>query len=58
MPVIEAMACGARVALSIIPVFEEITDADARHIDPMTSNVGARPEWFSACGVRCGRECR
>ena len=35
MPVVEAMACGARVALSRIPVFEEIAGADARYVDPM-----------------------
>jgi glycosyltransferase involved in cell wall biosynthesis len=35
MPVVEAMACGARMALSRIPVFEEIAGADARYVDPM-----------------------
>jgi hypothetical protein len=35
MPVIEALACRARVVLSRIPVFEEIAGADARYIDPM-----------------------
>lgn len=35
MPVIEAMACRARVVLSRIPVFEEIAGADAWYIDPM-----------------------
>jgi glycosyltransferase involved in cell wall biosynthesis len=35
MPVVEAMACGARVALSRIPVFEEIAGSSARYVDPM-----------------------
>ncbi len=35
MPVIEALACGARVALSRIPVFEEIAGTCARYVDPM-----------------------
>ena len=35
MPVVEAMACGARVALSRIPVFEEIAGSYARYVDPM-----------------------
>ena len=35
MPVVEALACGARVALSKIPVFEEIAGNAARYIDPM-----------------------
>jgi alpha-1,3-rhamnosyl/mannosyltransferase len=35
MPVVEAMACGARVALSKIPVFEEIAGGSARYVDPM-----------------------
>ncbi len=34
MPVVEAMACGARVALSRIPVFEEIAGSYARYVDP------------------------
>ncbi len=35
MPVVEAMACGARVALSRIPVFEEVAGSYARYVDPM-----------------------
>lgn len=35
MPVVEAMACGARMTLSRIPVFEEIAGGDARYVDPM-----------------------
>jgi glycosyltransferase involved in cell wall biosynthesis len=35
MPVVEAMACGARTALSRIPVFEEIAGANAWYINPM-----------------------
>jgi len=35
LPVVEAMACGARVALSKIPVFEEIAGTSARYVDPM-----------------------
>ena len=35
MPVVEAMACGARVALSRIPVFEEIAGSYGQYIDPM-----------------------
>ena len=35
MPVIEALACGARVTLSKIPVFEEIAGSYARYVDPM-----------------------
>jgi alpha-1,3-rhamnosyl/mannosyltransferase len=35
MPVVEAIACGARIALSRIPVFEEIAGTDARYVDPM-----------------------
>ncbi len=35
MPVVEAMACGARMALSKIPVFEEIAGGCARYVDPM-----------------------
>jgi alpha-1,3-rhamnosyl/mannosyltransferase len=35
MPVVEAMACGARMALCGIPVFEEIAGADARYVGPM-----------------------
>jgi alpha-1,3-rhamnosyl/mannosyltransferase len=35
MPVVEAMACGSRVALSGIPVFEEIAGNYARYVGPM-----------------------
>ena len=35
MPVVEAMACGARVVLSEIPVFEEIAGGSARYVDAM-----------------------
>jgi glycosyltransferase involved in cell wall biosynthesis len=35
MPVIEAMACGAPIAASRIPVFEEIAGSYARYVDPM-----------------------
>jgi glycosyltransferase involved in cell wall biosynthesis len=35
MPVVEAMACGARVALSRIPVFEEVAGSYGRYVDPM-----------------------
>jgi glycosyltransferase involved in cell wall biosynthesis len=35
MPVVEALACGAHVAVSRIPVFEEIAGAYARYVDPM-----------------------
>ena len=35
MPVVEAMACGAPMALSRIPVFEEIAGGVARYVDPM-----------------------
>jgi glycosyltransferase involved in cell wall biosynthesis len=35
MPVVEAMACGARIALSRIPVFEEIATGCARYVEPM-----------------------
>lgn len=35
MPVVEAMACGARVALSRIPVFEEIAGNYAQYVDPL-----------------------
>jgi alpha-1,3-rhamnosyl/mannosyltransferase len=35
MPVVEAMVCGARIALSRIPVFEEIAGSYARFVDPM-----------------------
>jgi alpha-1,3-rhamnosyl/mannosyltransferase len=35
MPVVEAMACGARTALSKIAVFEEIAGSYARYVDPM-----------------------
>ncbi len=35
MPVVGALACGARVALSKIPVFEEIAGSSARYVDPM-----------------------
>ena len=35
MPVVEALACGARVALSKIPVFEEIAGNAAHYVDPM-----------------------
>ncbi len=35
MPVVEAMACGARVALSRIPVFEEVAGGAARYVDAM-----------------------
>jgi glycosyltransferase involved in cell wall biosynthesis len=35
MPVVEAMACGARVALSRIPVFEEIAGDYARYVEPL-----------------------
>jgi glycosyltransferase involved in cell wall biosynthesis len=35
MPVVEAMACGAAIALSKIPVFEEIARSAARYVDPM-----------------------
>jgi glycosyltransferase involved in cell wall biosynthesis len=35
MPVVEALTCGARVALSRIPVFEEIAGGNALYVDPM-----------------------
>ncbi|HMK69402.1 MAG TPA: glycosyltransferase family 1 protein [Xanthobacteraceae bacterium] len=35
MPVVEAMACGASIALSRIPVLEEIAARYARYVDPM-----------------------
>jgi glycosyltransferase involved in cell wall biosynthesis len=35
MPVIEALACGAQVALSKIPVFKEIAANLARYVEPM-----------------------
>jgi glycosyltransferase involved in cell wall biosynthesis len=35
MPVVEAMACGARMALSKIPVFEEIAARCARYVETM-----------------------
>jgi glycosyltransferase involved in cell wall biosynthesis len=35
MPVVEAMACGARVALSRIPVFEEIAGDYGRFVEPL-----------------------
>jgi glycosyltransferase involved in cell wall biosynthesis len=35
MPVVEALACGAPVAVSKIPVFEEIAGCYARYIEPM-----------------------
>ncbi len=35
MPVVEAMACGARVALSKIPVFEEVAGGAGRYVDPI-----------------------
>jgi glycosyltransferase involved in cell wall biosynthesis len=35
MPVVEAMACGARVALSKIPVFEEIAGNYGRFVEPL-----------------------
>ena len=35
MPVVEAMACGARIALSRIPVFEEIAGDYARYVEPL-----------------------
>jgi glycosyltransferase involved in cell wall biosynthesis len=34
MPVVEAMACGARIVLSRIPVFEEIAGGYARYVEP------------------------
>jgi alpha-1,3-rhamnosyl/mannosyltransferase len=35
MPVVEAMACGARIALSKIPVFQEIASDYARYVEPL-----------------------
>jgi glycosyltransferase involved in cell wall biosynthesis len=35
MPVVEAMACGARIALSRIPVFKEIAGDYARYVEPL-----------------------
>lgn len=35
MPVVEALACGARVALSRIAVFQEIAGGYARYVDPL-----------------------
>ena len=35
MPVVEAMACGARIALSKIPAFEEIAGDYARYVEPL-----------------------
>jgi glycosyltransferase involved in cell wall biosynthesis len=35
MPVVEAMACGARIALSRIPIFEEIAGDYARYVEPL-----------------------
>jgi alpha-1,3-rhamnosyl/mannosyltransferase len=54
MPVVEAMACGARIALSRIPVFEEVAGSYARYVDPMDvagwrhaieEAIGEGPEW-------------
>src|SRR5208282_5985574 len=54
MPVVEAMACGARIALSRIPVFEEVAGSYARYVDPMDvagwrhaieEAIGVGPEW-------------
>ena len=54
MPVVEAMACDARVALSKIAVFEEIAGSYARYVDPMDVEgwrkaiedaIDARPQW-------------
>jgi glycosyltransferase involved in cell wall biosynthesis len=35
MPVVEAMACGARIAVSKIPVFQEIAGDYARYVEPL-----------------------
>jgi glycosyltransferase involved in cell wall biosynthesis len=45
MPVVEAMACGARIALSKIPVFEEIAGDYARYVEPLDVE-----EWRRAIG--------
>ena len=35
MPVVEAMACGARLAVSKIPIFQEIVGDSARYVEPL-----------------------
>jgi glycosyltransferase involved in cell wall biosynthesis len=35
MPVVEAMACGARIALSRIPIFQEIAGDYAQYVEPL-----------------------
>jgi glycosyltransferase involved in cell wall biosynthesis len=42
MPVVEAMACGARIALSKIPVFEEIAGDCARYVEPLDVDAWRR----------------
>jgi glycosyltransferase involved in cell wall biosynthesis len=58
IPVVEALACGANVALSKIPVFEEVAGAHARYVEAMdvdgwrlAMNDALRPECLS--GENC-----
>ena len=52
MPVVEAMACGARIALSKIPVFEEIAGDYARYVEPLDVE-----EWRCAIGDAIEEAC-
>jgi alpha-1,3-rhamnosyl/mannosyltransferase len=52
MPVVEAMACGARIALSKIPVFEEVAGDYARYVEPLDVE-----EWRRAIGDAIEEAC-
>ena len=52
MPVVEAMACGARIAVSKIPVFQEIVGDYARYVEPLDVE-----EWRRAIGDAIEEAC-
>ena len=52
MPVVEAMACGARVAVSKIPAFQEIVGDYGRYVEPLDVE-----EWRRAIGDAIEEAC-
>jgi alpha-1,3-rhamnosyl/mannosyltransferase len=52
IPVVEAMACGAPIAVSKIPAFQEIAGAYARYVEPLDVD-----EWRRAIGDAIEEAC-
>ena len=52
MPVVEAMACGARIAVSKIPAFQEIVGDYGRYVEPLDVE-----EWRRAIGDAIEEAC-